>query len=104
MGRRCHPRGAAARGPPGARRMRAGRCPARRGPPPAVDHRCPPRGEGLMAAPPPSVALLWGDDELATTRAVERLAEAHAGEGGVPLERWELRGDTGSPGELVGQI
>jgi len=61
-------------------------------------------GNRLMAAPPPSVALLWGDDELATTRAVDRLAEAHASEGGIPLERWELRGDAGSPGELVGQI
>ena len=57
-----------------------------------------------MAAPPPSVALLWGDDELAATRAVDTLAAAHAAEGGVPLERWELRGDLGSPGDLVGQI
>ena len=57
-----------------------------------------------MAAPPPSVALLWGDDELAATRAVETIAEAHAAEGGVPLERWELRGDSGSPSDLVGQI
>jgi len=69
-----------------------------------VDVGCPAGGGCLMAAPAPSVALLWGDDELATTRAVERLAEAHASEGGVPLERWELRGDAGSPGELVGQI
>ena len=61
-------------------------------------------GPRLMAAPPPSVALLWGDDELAATRAVERIAEAHAAEGGVPLERWDLRGDMGSPGDLVGQL
>jgi DNA polymerase-3 subunit delta len=57
-----------------------------------------------MAAPPPSVALLWGDDELAASRAVDKIAEAHAAESGVPLERWELRGDAGSPADLVGRI
>ena len=57
-----------------------------------------------MAGPPPAVALLWGDDELATTRAVDTIAAAHAAEGGMPLERWELRGDAGSPADLVGQI
>jgi DNA polymerase-3 subunit delta len=69
-----------------------------------VDFGGLPGGERLMAAPPPSVALLWGDDELAATRAVDRIAEAHAAEGGVPLERWELRGDAASPADLVAQI
>jgi DNA polymerase III delta subunit len=58
----------------------------------------------VSAKPPPSIALFWGDDDLAAARAVERLAEAHATEAGVPLERWDLRGDAGVPGELVGQI
>jgi DNA polymerase III delta subunit len=58
----------------------------------------------LMAASPPSIALLWGDDEMATTRAVDAIAKAHGSEDGVPLERWDLRGDAGSPADLVGQI
>jgi DNA polymerase III delta subunit len=48
--------------------------------------------------------MLWGDDELATARAVDRLAEAHAAEGGAALERWELRGDAGNPGDQIWQI
>ncbi len=35
---------------------------------------------------------IWGDDELAAARAVDRLATAMDEESGVPLERWELRG------------
>jgi DNA polymerase III delta subunit len=69
-----------------------------------MDRGCIPSGDRLMAAPPPSVALLWGDDELATARAVDRLAEAHAAESGMALERWDLRGDAGNPGDQVGQI
>jgi DNA polymerase III delta subunit len=37
------------------------------------------------------LAYLWGDDDLALGRAVERLAAALAAEGGAPLERWDLR-------------
>ena len=53
---------------------------------------------------PPSVALFWGDDELSTSRAVERLAAAHAGPDGVGLERWEIRGEVGGAGDFVGQV
>jgi DNA polymerase III delta subunit len=58
----------------------------------------------VSTKPPPSVALFWGDDDLAAARAVDKLAEAHAAESGVLLERWDLRGDAGAPGELVGQL
>jgi len=58
----------------------------------------------MTGAAPPSVAMFWGDDELSASRAVGRLAEAHAGAGGVGLERWELRGEVGGAGELVAQV
>ncbi len=54
--------------------------------------------------PPPSVALLWGDDELSASRAVDRIAAAHGEVGGVPLERWDVRGDAAGAGDVVGQV
>ena len=54
--------------------------------------------------PPPSVALLWGDDELSASRAVDRIAAAHEEGGGVPLERWDIRGDAAGAGDVVGQV
>jgi DNA polymerase III delta subunit len=36
---------------------------------------------------------IWGDDDLAAGRIVERWAAVLAAEGGAPLERWDLRGE-----------
>jgi DNA polymerase III delta subunit len=58
----------------------------------------------MSGKPPPSVALFWGDDDLATARAVDALAAAHAANGGTPLDRWDLRGESGVPGGLVSQL
>ena len=55
-------------------------------------------------SPPPSVALFWGDDELSASRAVDRLAAAHANPAGVGLDRWEIRGDLAGAGEAVAQV
>lgn len=52
----------------------------------------------------PSLALFWGDDELSASRAVDRMAAAHAGPDGVALGRWEVRGDPGGAGEVVAQV
>jgi len=54
----------------------------------------------MSPAAPPSVALLWGDDDLATARAVDAIAAAHAAGSGIPLERWEVRGDAGFSASL----
>ena len=58
----------------------------------------------MSPAAPPSVALLWGDDDLATARAVDAIAAAHAAGSDIPLERWEVRGDAGAAGDVIGQI
>ena len=75
------------------------------GPPAALDgRRLQGRGSAMSPAAPPSVALLWGDDDLATARAVDGIAAAHAAGSGIPLERWEVRGDAGAATDLIGQI
>ena len=81
---------------PGSARRRSGGCAGR---PP----RSGPRRR-MSPAAPPSVALLWGDDDLATARAVDGIAAAHAAGSGIPLERWEVRGDAGAATDLLGQI
>ena len=43
-----------------------------------------------MIAP---LLYVWGDDELVAERLVGKFATALAGELGMPLERWDLRGD-----------
>jgi DNA polymerase-3 subunit delta len=53
---------------------------------------------------PASVALFWGDDELAASRAVDQLSAAHGVATGAPLERWEIRGDVSGTADLVGQV
>lgn len=42
------------------------------------------------------LAYVWGDDDLALGRAVDRLGAALAAEGGAALERWDLRGEMAS--------
>ena len=50
---------------------------------------------GDPTAPPTIVSLLyvWGDDELAAQRLVERFGSALDQQLGAPLERWDLRAD-----------
>ena len=85
--------------------MRGGRGPPGSGAAAALDgRRVQGRGSAMSPAAPPSVALLWGDDDLATARAVDGIAAAHAAGSGIPLERWEVRGDAGAAGDMIGQI
>ena len=98
------PRSAAGRQARGGR-VRGGRGPPGGGPAAALDgRRLQGRGSAMSPAAPPSVALLWGDDDLATARAVDGIAAAHAAGSGIPLERWEVRGDAGAATDLIGQI
>jgi len=53
---------------------------------------------------PPALAMLWGDDDLGTARAVQRIAAGHAAPDGTALERWDLRGDANAPGEALAQL
>ena len=82
---------------PGSARRRSGGCAGRALPLSAAAARMSP-------AAPPSVALLWGDDDLATARAVDGIAAAHAAGSGIPLDRWEVRGDAGAATDLIGQV
>ncbi len=50
------------------------------------------------------LAYLWGDDDLSSGRAVDRLATSLAAESGAPLERWELRGDRNVAGTLLATL
>jgi len=51
-----------------------------------------------------TLAYFWGDDELGAARAVDQLQAALAAETGVPMERWELRGERSRAGELIAQL
>lgn len=55
-----------------------------------------------MAVSP--LLYVWGDDELAASRAVDRLAAALAAEGGVALDRWEVRGQRNGAEALVATL
>lgn len=52
----------------------------------------------------PALAYYWGDDDLAASRAVDRLQSALTAETGVPVERWEVRGDRNRAGEQIAQL
>jgi DNA polymerase III delta subunit len=52
----------------------------------------------------PTLAYFWGDDELGAARAVDQLQAALSAESGIPMERWELRGDRNRAGELISQL
>ena len=52
----------------------------------------------------PTIAYLWGDDELAAARAVEAMQAALGAETGAPPERWDLRGDRNRAGELIARL
>ena len=51
-----------------------------------------------------TLAYYWGDDDLGAARAVDQLQAALAAESGVPMERWDLRGDRNRAGELIAQL
>jgi DNA polymerase III delta subunit len=50
------------------------------------------------------VAYYWGDDDLATSRAVGRLAEAIGAASGGAVERVEVRGDRNQAGAQIGRL
>lgn len=47
------------------------------------------------------LAYFFGDDELSTARAVDRLEAALAAESGAPMERWIVRGDRNQAAGLI---
>jgi DNA polymerase III delta subunit len=51
-----------------------------------------------------TLAYFWGDDELAAARAVDQLQAALSAESGIPVERWDLRGERTRAGELIAQL
>jgi len=56
---------------------------------------------GASASP---VAYFWGDDDLASSRAVERLAAAIGEQHGGPVERFEVRGDRNQAAALIADL
>lgn len=52
----------------------------------------------------PTIAYLWGDDELAAARAVESIRASLGAETGTPPERWDLRGDRNRAGEQIARL
>jgi DNA polymerase III delta subunit len=51
-----------------------------------------------------SVAYFWGDDDLASSRAVVRLAEAIGAQHGGPVERVELRADRNQAAAQIAEL
>ncbi len=47
---------------------------------------------------------IWGDDELAAERLIQRLATGLAQELGAPLERWDLKGDLATAAAGAAQV
>lgn len=47
------------------------------------------------------LAFLWGDDDLSTSRALDRFEAALAAEHGAPMERWLLRGNRNGATALI---
>ena len=50
------------------------------------------------------LAFFWGDDELSTSRALDRFEAALATEHGAPMERWLLRGDRNTATALIANL
>ncbi|MEA2610099.1 MAG: polymerase subunit delta [Chloroflexota bacterium] len=55
-----------------------------------------------MSAVP--LAYFWGDDELGAARALDQLQDSMAAETGVPMERWDIRGDRNRAPEQIAQL
>lgn len=54
-----------------------------------------------MTAP---LAFFWGDDELSSTRALDRFQASLEAEAGGALERWLVRGERNTAGSIVAGI
>lgn len=50
------------------------------------------------------LAFFWGDDELSTSRAIDRFEAALAAEHGAPMERWLLRGLRNTATTLIADL
>jgi DNA polymerase III delta subunit len=53
---------------------------------------------------PPPIAYFWGDDDLAASRAVCRMAEAIGSLHGGPVERVEVRGDRNQAASQIAEL
>ena len=52
----------------------------------------------------PNLAYLWGDDELAASRAVESLRAELGSETGAAPDRWDVRGDRNRAAEQISRL
>jgi DNA polymerase III delta subunit len=50
------------------------------------------------------LAFLWGDDDFAASRALDRFQAALEAEGGAPMERWILRGNRNQATILIADL
>jgi DNA polymerase-3 subunit delta len=57
-----------------------------------------------MTASVPALAFFWGDDELSAARALDRFQAELETTGGMPMERWSVRGDRSSAPGIVASI
>jgi len=57
-----------------------------------------------VSAPPSPIAYFWGDDDLASSRAVARMADALGELHGGTVERVEVRGDRNQAGTQIAQL
>src|SRR5262245_48013442 len=57
-----------------------------------------------MNATAPALAFFWGDDELSAARALDRFQADLEIAGGMPMERWSVRGDRSSAAGIVASI
>ena len=50
------------------------------------------------------LAFFWGDDELSTSRALDRFEAALEADSGAPMERWLLRGNRNAATGLIADL
>jgi competence protein ComEC len=95
-------------GPARGRRLPGCRCRTRGGAATRLDRGGAPLGaahpDGRRRPMTTTLAYLWGDDELAASRAVDALQAALGSETGTPPERWDLRGDRNRAGEQIARL
>ena len=69
-----------------------------------MDRACVPPGARMNAEIASAIGYYWGDDDYALERATERLAGRMEAATGAPVERWRVRGDVRTPGEVAERI